>query len=153
MEKKNSLPGFLSEGELKELSIKIAGIEAVTSGELKMCFHIKRSYKEKKKTTRELAIDEFHRAGMTKTREKTGVLLYFLLDERIFEIVADEGINEKISEERWKVITEVMSGHLKTSRAFTGISHALESIGEILKAEFPCSNDNPDELSNEVEIN
>lgn len=153
MNKKRELPGFLTEGELESLALKIAEIESVTSGELKICFHLKRSYKEKKKTHRELAIDEFHNSGMTKTKDKTGVLLYFLLDEKVFEIVADEGINNKIKEEKWKDIVQVMSGHLKTSRAFSGISHALDHIGLILKEEFPCGDNNEDELSNEVEIN
>lgn len=153
MERKKSLPGFLTEEELESLALKIAEIESVTSGELKICFHLKRSYKERKKTSRDLAIEEFHKSGMTKTKEKTGVLLYFLLDEKIFEIIADEGINNKIDEQRWKTIVEVMSGHLKTSRAFSGISEALDHIGLILKDEFPCSDDNEDEISNEVEIN
>lgn len=153
MNKTKSLPGFLTEGELESLALKIAEIEKITSGELKICFHLKRTFKEKKKTHRELAVDEFHRSGMTNTKDKTGVLLYFLLDERIFEIIADEGINAKVPLEKWVSIVQVMSDHLRTSRAYSAICHALDQIGEILKAEFPCNDDNPDEISNEVEIN
>ena len=141
---------FLSPEDLNKISETISGVEKHTSGELRVCLKNKRGILQGKYTSRELALNEFLRADMDKTRDKTGVLIFILFGERKFEIIADEGINARIPDSTWDSIEHMMTDEFKKENYLGGIVNAVEEIGGILKNEFPPSSDNPDELSNDV---
>ena len=147
---RNYLAKYLSESDLNKISEVISGIEKHTSGEIRLCIKVRRGILEGKFTPRELALDEFLKAGMQNTKDKTGVLIFILFNERKFEIIADEGINSKIDESHWELIKKMISGEFKNENYLEGLTKAINDIGNVLKAEFPPSGDNPDELSNEV---
>ena len=147
---RNYLSKYLSEDDLTKISGVISDIEKHTSGEIRLCIKVRRGLLEGKFTPRELALDEFLKTGMQETNDKTGVLIYILFNERKFEIIADEGINSKISESHWEQIKTEMSGEFKNENYLEGLIKAINDIGNVLKTDFPPSGDNPDELSNEV---
>lgn len=93
--KKNFLSEYLSDEDLKKISGKISDIEKKTSGELRVFIKKNRGLFEKNLSSRELALRGFTKLKMHKTRDKTGVMIFILFDERKFEIIADEGINSK----------------------------------------------------------
>lgn len=141
---------FLSPDDLKKISDSISEVEKQTSGELRVCIKNKRGIFQGKYTPRELALNEFFHSGMDKTVDKTGVLIFILFGERKFEIVADEGINKKIPDQKWDRIEQMMTDEFKKENYLNGILMAVNEIGGVLKNEFPPSPDNPDELSNDV---
>lgn len=141
---------FLSQEDLKKISNAITEVEKHTSGELRVCIKNKRGVFQGKYTPRELAINEFFHAGMDKTKDKTGVLVFILFGERKFEIVADEGINAKIPDDKWTHLEQVMTEDFKKGNYLAGVMDAINEIGAVLKSEFPPSGDNPDELTNDV---
>ena len=147
---RNYLAKYLSEDDLNKIAGVISDIEKHTSGEIRICIKVRRGVLEGKFTPRELALDEFLKAGMHNTKDKTGVLIYILFDERKFEIIADEGINAKISESHWDEIKNEISCEFKNENYLDGLTKAINDIGNVLKNEFPPSGDNTDELSNEV---
>lgn len=145
------LKRFLSDEDLKTISLEIAKVEAKTSGELRVCLKNKRGILQGKYTPRELAINEFLVAEMDATKDKTGVLIFILFGERKFEIVADEGINSKISDHRWHDIEVEMTEDFKKEKYLEGILAAVNAIGDVLVHEFPVSGDDDhNELSNDV---
>ncbi|HEX2786631.1 MAG TPA: TPM domain-containing protein [Ignavibacteria bacterium] len=148
--KKNYLKDFLAEEDFEKISSCIAEVEKKTSGEIRVCIKRKRGLFENGKDTRELAIKEFAGQEMHKTIDKTGVMIFILLDEHKFEIIADEGINSKISRDKWDVITTAMSTEFAHGKFAEGICDAVESIGLTLILEFPRKSDDKDELSNEI---
>lgn len=152
MAKKNFIKEYLSDDELDKIANSINEIEKRTSGELRVCIKKKRGLLEKNKSLRELAFREFSRLNMHKTRDRTGVLLLILFKEKKFEIIADVGINEKISTALWNEISSNMKDHFTKSEYLEGIQFALGRIGEILIREFKAKDDDTDELSNEVFI-
>jgi uncharacterized membrane protein len=87
---------------------------------------------------------------LDKTIDKTGILIFILLGERKFEIVADEGINNKIPDEKWDRLEHMMTDEFKKENYLNGVLQAINEIGGVLKNEFPPTADNPDELSNDV---
>lgn len=107
---------------------------------------------ERKLTLFDMALREFYRLGMDKTRDQTGVLVYVLLSERKLQIVADKGINEKVNNETWQKIADMMAEHFKSGKYLDGIINGLDEIGKILYTHFPIKPDDKNELSNEVEI-
>lgn len=138
--------------DLKKISEKIAQIEKRTSGEIRVSINEKRSLLERKLSIFDMAVREFYRLGMDKTRDQTGVLIYILLSERKLQIVADRGINEKVEDETWQRISDKMAEQFKQGKYLKGIMEGLDEIGEILSRYFPIKPDDRNELSNEVEI-
>ncbi len=143
---------ILSKEDLKKISDKIAEIEKSTSGEIRISIREKRSLIERKLTLFDMAVREFYRLGMDKTRDQTGVLVYVLLSERKLQIVADKGINEKVNSQTWQRIADMMVEHFKSGKYLDGIIKGLDEIGKILSQHFPIKPDDKNELSNEVEI-
>lgn len=148
----NYIKKYISSEELEAIKNHIAEIEKYTSGEIRLCFLKSRAWIDRKLTPRELALNEFHKLGMQNTKDKTGVLLFILFSEKKFEVVADEGINNKIPQDKWDVITNHLVMHFKEGRFKDGIIKALEEIKEVLMGEFPRLSDDTDELSNDIVI-
>jgi len=148
----NYIKKYISADELDAIKNHIAEIEKFTSGEIRLCFQMRRAWIDRKLTTRELAMKEFFKLGMEKTKDKTGVLLFILFKDKKFEVVADEGINNKISPEKWNVITNFLINEFKSGHYKDGIVKALDEVKEVLMKEFPRNSDDVDELSNDIVI-
>ena len=146
----NKIDSFLNESEREEVAKFISSLEEKTSGEIRVAVRFKRGFFEKNKSVHELAIKEFHRLKMHKTRDKTGVLLFFLLDHKEFHIVADEGIHTKVEDGTWDKIASELTEHFKQQKFKDGILHGLKKVGAILSQHFPRKSDDTNELSNEV---
>lgn len=148
----NYIKKYISSEELEAIKNHIAYIEKSTSGEIRLCFQKTRAWIDRKLTTRELAMKEFFKLGMNKTKDKTGVLLFVLFKEKKFEVVADEGINNKISPEKWDAITNHLVYEFKGGHYKEGIVKSLDEIKDVLMKEFPRKKDDVDELSNDIVI-
>ncbi len=105
----NLVKSFLSKQDLKEIAAAIAEAEKHTSGEIRVSIRQKRSRKERSHSVEQLARHEFVHLGMMKTEERTGILIFILLDAREFHILADEHINQKVEPDTWKKVSETMS--------------------------------------------
>jgi uncharacterized membrane protein len=141
---------YLAKQDLQRIADKIAGVESSTSGEIRVCVRHKRNWGEGKRSLHDLTLKEFYRLGMHKTKDRTGVLILLLLDERKFEIIGDEGIDKKIPEGTWDRIAGSMSAHFKNGKFAEGIIHAVDAVGEELKTHFPRQSGDRNELLNDV---
>jgi uncharacterized membrane protein len=148
----NYIKKYLSKTDLEEIKNEIGKIESGTSGEIRLCFKLKRGFHERKLTCRELAIKEFFKLGMQETSDKTGVLIFILFKEKKFEIVADEGINSKINPETWDLITSHLNTEFSQGNFKTGIIKCLYEIKNVLCKEFPIKPDDKNELPNDIVI-
>lgn len=143
---------IFTKDELKKISEKITEIEKRTSGEVRVSIREKRSLMEKKLTLFDMALREFYRLGMDKTRDQTGVLVYILLSEKQLQIIADKGINEKVENETWQKIADKIAERFKEGKYLDGVIEGLDEIEKILVQHFPIKPDDRNELSNEVEV-
>ncbi|CUS83630.1 TPM domain-containing protein [Candidatus Kryptobacter tengchongensis] len=143
---------IFSRDDLRKISDKISEIEKNTSGEIRVSIREKRSLMEKKLSIFDMALREFYRLGMDKTKDGTGVLVYILLSEKKLQIVADKGINDKVENETWQKIADKIAEKFKQGKYLDGIIDGLDEIGKILSQNFPIKPDDRNELSNEVEI-
>lgn len=149
---KNFIHQILSEVELEKISEEIIEQEKKTSGELKVSIKKGRNIFQKNKSIREIAIREFHRLGMSDTRERSGILFLLLLRDREFYILPDIGISEKIPQDFWDQLAKSTEKYFRQKNFFEGIIQILRKCGEILAEHFPRKTDDIDELSNKVEI-
>ena len=143
---------FLNDDELLRISNKIKQAETTTAGEICVSIKEHKSFFQKRKTIRQLAEEEFFKLGVDKTRDNTGILIFFLLDERQFYILADKGINEKVEPKTWDSIKNEMQKMFLKGNFSKGIIHGVEEVGKILSTHFPIKPDDTNELSNRVVI-
>ncbi|MFC2092444.1 TPM domain-containing protein [Bacteroidota bacterium] len=148
----NYIKKFLSKDDLGDIQNEISNVENKTSGEIRLCIKLKRGFHERKYSTREVALREFYKLGMDNTRDKTGVLIFVLFKEKKFEIVADEGINEKISEDTWTKLSSELSSAFSNGYFKNGLLNCITNIGDILVKEFPVKEDDINELPDEIVI-
>ena len=98
----------------------------------------------------EAASREFLRRGMTRTREKTGVLIYLALAEHHAEILADTGIADRVDPEIWVSIVADLTAAIREGRMIEGLEEVIRRTGTILAEHAPPRLDDVDELPNKV---
>jgi len=99
---------------------------------------------------REAAAREFLRRGLTRTRDKTGVLIYVAMGEHYAEILADAGIADRVDADLWRDIIRDLTGAIKEGRIADGLMGAVERSGAILAEHAPPRPGDEDELPNKV---
>jgi uncharacterized membrane protein len=150
--KNNLIYEFMNDDELLRISNKIKEMESTTAGEIRVSVKEKKPFLSKRKSTHQLAHKEFFRLKMNETRDKTGILIFLILKERKFHILADEGINEKVPENTWDNVCREIQQKFQNGYFCDGILHGVERVGKILSEHFPIKPDDTNELSNEVVI-
>ncbi|ACA20638.1 protein of unknown function DUF477 [Methylobacterium sp. 4-46] len=99
---------------------------------------------------REAALFAFRSRGLTRTRGRTGLLLFLSLAERHAEIVADEGLLARIGPQAWTDLLADLAASLRRGEAEAGLVAILARLGERLAAAAPAGPGDPDELPNRV---
>ncbi|HEX2865671.1 MAG TPA: TPM domain-containing protein [Ignavibacteriales bacterium] len=141
---------LMDDDDLLMISNAITEAEKTTSGEIRVSIREKKPFLKRKKSIHELAEEEFFRLGMDKTRDKTGILIYLLLSEKEFHILADTGINEKVEKNTWHKIKDDMQQKFRNGFFSDGIVLGIREVGEILSSHFPIKPDDTNELPNTV---
>ncbi|MBI9105852.1 MAG: TPM domain-containing protein [Spirochaetales bacterium] len=92
------------------------------------------------------AIVHFTESGAVNTRDRTGILFFISMRERMIEIIADEGINSKVDQSVWDSVLAGLLGSIKGGRAADGLEKAILECADILEEHFPVKNDDVNEL-------
>jgi len=96
------------------------------------------------------AMQQFFAQGLDRTENRTGVLIFAAVAERYAEIVADAGINAKVTPQVWEAAISALIAGLKQGRPGDGVVAAIEQCGAVLAEHFPPGALNPDELPNRL---
>ncbi|MBM4298559.1 MAG: hypothetical protein FJ143_12545 [Deltaproteobacteria bacterium] len=88
--------------------------------------------------------------GLHHTREHTGILIFVSLLEHRVEVLADRGINRKVSAGTWEEIVHIITAGIKSGQACDAFCQAIERCGAILAEHFPRAADDRDELPNQL---
>jgi len=155
MSNKQWINNYFSEDELKDIQAAADAVEKNTVGEIVLSFRNKKSLLEKLYSNHELAMKDFERLEVYKTKERTGVLIFLIFEEHYFDIIADEGIYAKIPDETWNKMEEKLKVEFRNKNYSAGVLALIAEAGEVLSREFPtrAGADNDDELQNEIVIN
>jgi uncharacterized membrane protein len=95
---------------------------------------------------RERAIDVFAQLRIWDTIHNNGVLIYLLLADRNVEIVADRGIDAKVSAAGWENICAEMESDFKAGKFESGVIKGIEAVSRQLARHFPAHGKGPNEL-------
>ena len=92
------------------------------------------------------AMRQFQVQGIAKTEHRTGVLIFASAAERYVEVVADAGINNRVSSDVWDEVVRVLVSAMKAGRLGDGFVAAIERCGTVLAEHFPPGALKRDEL-------
>jgi putative membrane protein len=98
------------------------------------------------------AMQQFLSHGIQNTQARTGVLIFASAAERYAEIVADAGINSKVTQAVWDDAIAALIAAIKDGRPGDGFVAAIEKCGAVLAQHFPPGALNPDELPNKLVV-
>ena len=83
------------------------------------------------------AMRQFQAQGIAKTENRTGVLIFASTAERYVEVVADAGINDKVTPAVWDEAVRVLVSAIKAGQPGDGFVAAIEQCGAVLATHFP----------------
>ena len=92
----------------------------------------------------------FVRLGMTKTRERNGVLIFVAPRTHKFAVIGDEAVHVRCGDEFWRRLADEMTGHFKKGEFTEGLVHGVRKAGELLAQHFPHRPDDRNELPDRV---
>jgi uncharacterized membrane protein len=89
---------------------------------------------------------------MTKTRHRSGCLVFIAPEARVFAVLGDEGIHAKEGDDLWSEARDLAAARFGEGRFTEGIVEAVRKVGEALALHFPRGEGaaNPNELSDDV---
>jgi putative membrane protein len=95
------------------------------------------------------ALEQFVVRGITRTKNRTGVLIFVSLAERYARIIADEGIAAKVPNNEWQEAVDSLTAHMRDGHIAAGFTAAVERCGAVLATHAPADgspNELPDRL-------
>ncbi|MBF8253690.1 MAG: hypothetical protein HW373_385 [Deltaproteobacteria bacterium] len=92
----------------------------------------------------------FTEHGLHHTRDNTGILILISLLEHRVQVLADRGINQKVSAGTWDEVVHTITTGIKSGNACDAFCQAIERCGDILAEHFPRQTDDKDELPNRL---
>jgi putative membrane protein len=104
----------------------------------------------KRTRAHEAAVREFVSHGLSRTRGRTGVLIYVAAAEHHAEIIADIGIADRAGPAIWQEIIADLTQAIREDRPGDGLIRAVQRAGAILTEHAPSQAHDTDELPNKV---
>ena len=126
---------------LDRLEHRVGASERRHSGEIRICVEagLPMSYLWRDARPRERAITLFGKLRVWDTEDNNGVLIYLLLAEHAIEIVADRGIDARVSDDQWTAMAQRMGAAFRERRFEDGLTQALEEVSALLVEHFPLA--------------
>jgi uncharacterized membrane protein len=142
----------LTDSALSRLEQRVHSSEKKHSGEIRLCIEagLPTSYLWKRLAVRDRALSMFGKLRVWDTERNNGVLIYLLYAERAIEIVADRGLNARVTEAQWQAIVERMREPLRAGKFEEGLNIAVDAVEVLLEQHFAVAAGavNADELAN-----
>jgi uncharacterized membrane protein len=89
-------------------------------------------------TPRERAVALFAQLHIWDTEHNNGVLVYVLRADRAVEIIADRGINARVSPAEWQSVCREVETHYRAGRFAEGSQAAIAGVAALLERHFPA---------------
>jgi len=141
----NNAKDFFTADEQDEIRQAIMNAELDTSGEIRV--HIENTVSG---DVMDRAAFIFKQLGMTRTKERNGVLIYLAVKNRRFAILGDSGINQVVPSNFWNDIKANMLNYFRDNRFTDGLIEAISETGRHLKQHFPYKKDDINELPDDI---
>ena len=99
------------------------------------------------------AHEQFVAKNLHLTRERTGVLIFVSMAERMAELIADDGIADHVEPHVWDKAMAALTDGFRRGDVEAGFAAAVRLCGDVLAEKFPArAGDNPNELPDAVVV-
>ncbi len=92
----------------------------------------------------------FAAQGVFGTKERTGVLLYVSLFERVVLVLGDTGITKKLDPGAYESVVGAVTTRMREGRVEDGMIDGLKHLGALLGDRFPKAQDDENEIPNRL---
>ncbi|MEL7230453.1 MAG: TPM domain-containing protein [Pseudomonadota bacterium] len=96
------------------------------------------------------ALRQFLAHGVHATADRSGILLFVSLAEHHAQVVADAGINGKVTQSDWDEIVKLLTSHAKQNKLAEGFLKAIDSSAQLLAIHYPPSSGRQNELDDRL---
>jgi uncharacterized membrane protein len=133
---------------LAAIEVAIKAGEATHSGEIRFVVEgaLDGAPLFRNQPARERALDIFSQLRIWDTAHNNGVLIYLLLADRDFEIVADRGIAAKVDAAGWEKICVEMESDFRAGDFERGVVKGIEAVSRLMAQYFPAQAGGRNEL-------
>jgi putative membrane protein len=98
------------------------------------------------------AVRHFMDSGVYNTKDRTGILIFISWLEHRVELLADKGINEKISQQKWNHIVHHITEGIKAGQLAKHLCDSIRECGKLLAEHYPIQPDDVNELKDDIAI-
>ncbi|OGW81327.1 MAG: hypothetical protein A3G33_00915 [Omnitrophica bacterium RIFCSPLOWO2_12_FULL_44_17] len=84
------------------------------------------------------AIKLFHTLNIHKLPQKNGLFIYLATKQRLFAVIADQNLNEKIGPDLWAALQPLLEIRFRNNHFLSAILLILEQIGKKMVEGFPA---------------
>ena len=98
------------------------------------------------------AAGAFQQFRVRGTAASTGVIIYISLFERMVQVLGDDMIDQKLSQDDWEQVKDLVIDGLRSGKAAEGLQRAIACCGDLLAVHFPIEPGDVNELTNELRI-
>ncbi len=130
----------LPRAALTRLSARVTESERRHTGEIRLCVEasLPISYLWRGLSARQRALAQFGKLRVWDTEHNNGVLIYLLLAEHAIEVVADRGLNQRVTAAQWQAIVEGLRQSLRGGQFEQGLLDAIRAVETLLAEHFPA---------------
>jgi uncharacterized membrane protein len=79
----------------------------------------------------------FVRLGISRTQARNGVLFFIVPSRRLFVVLGDQGIHEKVGQAFWNDVAAHLTESFRQGNFTEGLVRGIEEVGQQLTAHFP----------------
>jgi uncharacterized membrane protein len=139
---------IFTQSSLRKIEDAIAKSEISHSGQIRFIVETSLSPHAlfHRQTPRERALEVFSLFRIWDTANNNGVLIYLLMADHDFEIIADRNIHQLAGDTFWKMVADEMTALLQNNKFEEGVLHGIERIHQVLKEHFSADVITPNEL-------
>ena len=124
---------------LARLASRVSASEQRHTGEIRICVEagLPMSYLRRNAPARERAVMLFGKLRVWDTEHNNGVLIYLLLADQAIELVADRGVDARVSPAEWQAMVAHLGTAMQAGHVEEGLMTALEEVSAVLVQHFP----------------
>jgi putative membrane protein len=97
-----------------------------------------------------VATEQFFTRGVSRTHDRSGILIFVSLAEHYARIIADDAIAARVPHSHWQGAVEALIAHAREGRVADGLIAAIEMCGAVLVEHFPRTEGSPNELPDRI---
>ena len=98
-----------------------------------------------------VATEQFFTRAVSRTRDRSGILIFVSLAEHYARIIADDGIDARVPQAHWQAAVDALVANIREDRVADGFIAAIDLCGAVLAEHYPqTAGDDPNELPDRI---